>query len=48
VSLRAEIVELIGAPAYAVLAEHCAQVLGARRLLPLTVHAAAGHAARPA
>ena len=40
-SLRAEIVELIGAPAYAVLAEHCAQLLGARRLLPLTVHAAA-------
>jgi hypothetical protein len=41
VSLRAEIVELIGAPAYAMLAGHCAQILAARRLLPLTVHAAA-------
>ncbi len=46
VSLRVEIVELIGAPAYAVLAEHCAQLLGARRLLPLTVHPAAGSESR--
>lgn len=40
VSLRAEIVELIGAPAYEVLVRHCEQLLGARRMLPLTVHSA--------
>jgi len=39
-SLRAELVELIGQPAYDVLAAHCEQLLGARRLLPLTVHPA--------
>lgn len=39
-SLRAELVELIGAKAYDVLAEHCAQVLAARRALPLTRHLA--------
>ncbi len=45
-SLRAEIVELIGAPAYAVLAEHCEQVLAARRRLPLSVHPATSAARR--
>jgi hypothetical protein len=40
VSLRAELVELIGQPAYDVLAKHCAQQFGARKLLPLTVHPA--------
>jgi hypothetical protein len=40
VSLRNELVALIGEPAYTVLARHCAQALGARRLLPLTVHPA--------
>jgi hypothetical protein len=39
-SLRAELIELIGRPAYEVLAAHCEQLLGARRLLPLTVHPA--------
>jgi len=39
-SLRAELVELIGQPAYDVLAAHCEQLLDARRLLPLTVHPA--------
>jgi hypothetical protein len=39
-SLRDELVELIGEPAYAVLADHCEQVLAARRTLPLTVHPA--------
>jgi len=39
-SLRAELVELIGAEAYAVVATHCEQVLAARRLLPVTVHPA--------
>jgi hypothetical protein len=52
-SLRAELVALIGEPAYAVLARHCEQLVGARRLLPLTVHPAtqatqASQAARPA
>jgi hypothetical protein len=45
-SLRAEIVELIGAEAYAVLAGHCEQALAARRALPLLVHPAT--AAAPA
>ena len=49
-SLRAELVELVGAPAYDVLAAHCEQVLGARRTLPpgahpLTVHPLAVHPA---
>jgi hypothetical protein len=39
-SLRAELVELVGPAAYAVLAAHCEQVLAARRLLPLSVHPA--------
>jgi hypothetical protein len=40
-SLRPELVELIGASAYAVLAQHCDQLTGAaRKLLPLTVHPA--------
>jgi hypothetical protein len=46
VSLRAELVELIGLAAYEVLAAHCAQVLGARRLLPLSVHPATVAAGR--
>jgi hypothetical protein len=49
VSLRAELVELIGRAAYDVLAEHCAAVTGpgpgSRRRLPLSVHPAT--AARP-
>ena len=40
VSMRAELIELIGAGAYEELARHCAEVVGARRLLPLTVHPA--------
>ena len=39
-SLGAELIELIGDAAYAVLAAHCDQLLAARRLLPLTVHPA--------
>jgi hypothetical protein len=41
-SLRAELVELIGAEAYAVLARHCDELVvpKARKLLPLTVHPA--------
>jgi hypothetical protein len=39
-SLRPELVELIGASAYAVLAKACDQLTGARKLLPLTVHPA--------
>ncbi|HEY6795648.1 MAG TPA: hypothetical protein VI248_13300 [Kineosporiaceae bacterium] len=39
-ALRAELVELIGRPAYEVLAAHCEQVVGTRRLLPLGVHPA--------
>ncbi len=39
-SLRAELIELIGTAAYAVLAQHCEQLLGARKLLPLSVHPA--------
>jgi hypothetical protein len=39
-SLRPELIELIGVAAYAVLAQHCDQLIGARRLLPLTVHPA--------
>jgi hypothetical protein len=39
-SLRAELVELIGAKAYEVLAGHCASMLGSRRMLPLFVHPA--------
>jgi hypothetical protein len=45
-SLRAELVELIGAAAYDVLAAHCEQVVGARRLLPLSVHPATAAANR--
>ena len=40
VSLRPELVELIGEAAYDELARHCAEAVGARRLLPLTVHPA--------
>jgi hypothetical protein len=39
-SLRPELVELIGEAAYQVLADHCDQLTGARKLLPLTVHPA--------
>jgi len=41
-SLRPELIELMGAPAYEVLAQHCDQLTGhkARKLLPLTVHRA--------
>jgi hypothetical protein len=45
VSLRAELVELVGQAAYDVLADHCAAVLAARRSLPLTVHPATTSAA---
>jgi hypothetical protein len=45
-SLAAELVELIGAAAYQVLAGHCAQLVAARRLLPLTVHPATVAASR--
>ncbi len=44
-SLRNEIIALIGEPAYDVLARHCEQLLGTRRLLPLTVHPATAHPA---
>jgi hypothetical protein len=40
VSMRPELVELIGAAAYDELARHCDQLVGVRRLLPLTVHPA--------
>jgi hypothetical protein len=40
VSMRPELVELIGEAAYDELARHCAEAVGARRLLPLTVHPA--------
>jgi hypothetical protein len=40
VSLRAELVELIGRAAYDVLATHCEALLAARRALPLLVHPA--------
>jgi hypothetical protein len=48
-SLRAEIVELIGAEAYQVLAQHCEQFLTTLRSLPLLVHpaTATARAARP-
>jgi hypothetical protein len=47
-SLRAELVELIGPAAYAVLAGHCDQLLGSRRTLPLSVHpATAAAGSRP-
>jgi hypothetical protein len=41
-SLRPELIELMGAPAYRVLAQHCDELTGhkARKLLPLTVHRA--------
>lgn len=39
-SLRAEIVELIGAKAYDVLAGHCEQLVAARRRMQLSVHPA--------
>jgi hypothetical protein len=39
-SLRAELVELMGAAAYDVLAAHCEQLVAARRTLPLAVHPA--------
>ncbi|WP_407341254.1 hypothetical protein [Pengzhenrongella phosphoraccumulans] len=40
VSLAAELTELVGAAAYAEIARQGAELLGARRLLPLTVHPA--------
>jgi hypothetical protein len=46
VAMAAELTELMGGPAYAVLAEHCAALLAARPLLPLTVHPATALAAR--
>ena len=39
-ALRAELVELLGAAAYAVLAGHCEGALAARRSLPVVVHPA--------
>jgi hypothetical protein len=50
VSLRAELVELIGQAAYDVLAGHCESLLAAqtRKLLPLTVHPATRAAAKKA
>jgi hypothetical protein len=39
-SMRAELVELIGEAAYEELARHCDELVGARKLLPLTVHPA--------
>jgi hypothetical protein len=39
-SLAPEITELVGAPAYAELARHCAQYLAARQRLTLTLHPA--------
>jgi len=43
-SLRPELVELMGQAAYDVLAGHCDQITGARKLLPLTVHPATDRA----
>jgi hypothetical protein len=40
VSMRAELIELIGEAAYEELARHCADLVGVRKLLPLTVHPA--------
>jgi hypothetical protein len=40
VSMRPELVELIGAAAYGELARYCDELVGVRRLLPLTVHPA--------
>ena len=47
-SLRPELIELIGEPAYDVLARHCEELAGrkTRKLLPLTVHPATTAAAR--
>lgn len=39
-SARAELVELVGEAAYEAIAARCAELVGARRLLPLTVHPA--------
>lgn len=39
-SMRDELIEMIGLPAYEVLAKHCAEVKEQSRLLPLTVHPA--------
>jgi hypothetical protein len=39
-SMRPELVELIGEAAYDELARHCDELVGARKLLPLTVHPA--------
>jgi hypothetical protein len=39
-SMRAELVELIGEGAYDELARYCDELVGARKLLPLTVHPA--------
>lgn len=47
VSLAAELRELVGDAAYAELARRGAELLGARRLLPLTVHPATRIAQRP-
>jgi hypothetical protein len=47
-SLRPELIELIGAAAYEVLARHCDQLTGARKLLPLTVHPATAAAPKRA
>jgi hypothetical protein len=46
VSLAAELVELLGKPAYEVLVEHCEAAFAARRLLPVVVHPAT-RAAQP-
>lgn len=47
VSLAAELRELVGDAAYAEIARRGAELLGARRLLPLTVHPATRIAQRP-
>jgi len=46
VSLRAEIVALIGQKAYDVLAEHCAQLLASKRARTLVLHPASREAGR--
>ena len=47
-SLADELTALMGAAAYAVLAEHCAALVAVRRSLPLTVHPATARAERDA
>ncbi|GAB7192646.1 hypothetical protein NUM3379_33550 [Kineococcus sp. NUM-3379] len=44
--MAAELVEMLGAPAYAELVRHCEALVGRRRSLPLTVHPATRRAGR--